>query len=95
MFVAQMLDRRSSGYGYPSVRRYVVATFAYGWDLVSYRRTTSSAVELPEMARRTGERQQEAYEEVRAEVERGLEAMGLDLPVYEGSIRHHAEPGEN
>lgn len=95
VFVAQMLGRWSSGYGYPSVRRYVVATFAYGRDLVSYRRTTSSAVELPETARRTGERQQEAYEEFRAEVERGLEAMGLDLPVYEGSIRHPTEPGEN
>ncbi len=95
VFVAQMLDRRSSGYGYPSVRRYVVAAFAYGRDLVSYRRTTSSAVELPETARRTGERQQEAYEEVRAEVKRGLDAMGLDLPIYEGSLRHPAEPGEN
>lgn len=94
VFVAQMLDRRSSGYGYPSVRRYVVAAFAYGRDLVSYRRTTSSAVELPETAWRTGERQQKAYEEVRAEVERGLEAMGLDLPIYEGSLRHLAEPGE-
>ncbi len=30
VFVAQMFDRRSTGYGYPSVRRYVVAAFAYG-----------------------------------------------------------------
>ena len=95
VFVAQMLDQRSSSYGYPSVRRYVVATFAYGCDLVSYRRTTSSAVELPEIASRAAERQQEAYEEIRANIERDMEGMGLDLPVYEGSLRRSAELGEN
>jgi hypothetical protein len=95
VFVAQMLDQRATSYGYPSVRRYVVAAFAYGCDLVSYSRTTSSAVELPEIAGRAAERQHEAYEEIRAEIERGLERMGLDLPVYEGSLRRSAEPGEN
>ena len=95
VFVAQMLDQRSSSYGYPSNRRYVVAAFAYGCDLVSYSRTTSSAVELPEIASRAAERQQEVYEEIRANIERGLEGMGLDLPVYEGSLRCSAEPGEN
>jgi len=95
VFVAQLLDRRSSGHGYPSVRRSVVAAFAYGRDLVSYRRITSSAVELPEIAEKIARRQQEAYEEMRAEVERGLERMGLDLPVYEGSLRYPAEPSEN
>src|SRR5215207_3968014 len=73
VFVAQMLDQRSSNYGYPSVRRYVVAAFAYGQDLVSFSRTTSNAVELPEIVSRAAERQQEAYEEIRAEIERGLE----------------------
>jgi hypothetical protein len=72
-----------------------VAAFAYGRDLVSYRRITSSAVELPEIAEKIARRQQEAYEEMRAEVERGLERMGLDLPVYEGSLRYPAEPSEN
>jgi hypothetical protein len=91
VFVAQMLDQRSSSYGYPSIRRYVVVAFAFGRDLVSYCRTTSSAVELPEMASRAAERQQEAYEEIRAEIERGLEGMGLDLPVYEGFLRCRAE----
>jgi translation initiation factor 2B subunit (eIF-2B alpha/beta/delta family) len=42
VFVAQMLDQRSSSYGYPSVRRYVFAAFAYGRDLVSLSRTSSS-----------------------------------------------------
>ena len=95
VFVAQMLDQRSTSYGYPSVRRYIVSTFAYGCDLVSYSRTTSSAVELPEIASRTAERQHEAYEVIRAEIERGLERMGLDLPFFEGSLRSSAEPGED
>jgi hypothetical protein len=95
VFVAQMLDQRSSSYGYPSVRRYIVAVFAHGCDLVTHSRTTSSAVELPEIAIRAAERQHEAYEEIKAEIERGLEGMGLDLPVYEGSLRRLAEQGEN
>lgn len=95
VFVARLLEQRGSGYGYPSVRRYVVATFAYGRDLVSYRRTTSSAVELPELASRVAERQQEAYEEIRTKVERGLESMGLNLPVYEGSLQHSVMPDDD
>jgi hypothetical protein len=94
VFVAQMLDQRGSNYGYPAVKCYVGA-FVFGRDLVSYRKITSSAVELPEIARRTAERQQEAYEEIKAEIELGLEDMGLNLHVYEGSLRYPAEPGEN
>ena len=94
VFVAQMLDQRSTSYGYPSVRRYIVAAFAYGCDLVSYSRTTSSAVELPEIASRTAERQHEAYEEIRAEIERGLERMGLDLPLFEGFLRNSFDTDE-
>jgi hypothetical protein len=86
VFVARMLDRCGSSYGHPLVTRYVVAAFAYGPDAVFYRRTTSNAVELPEIAGRTEERQQEAYEEIRTEIERGLEEIGLELPVYEGSL---------
>jgi hypothetical protein len=93
VFVAQMLDRRSSRYSHPVVHRYVVAAFANGHDAVSYRRTTSNAVELPEVAGRTEERQQAAYEEIRAEIERGLGDFGLDLPVYEGLLRHAADNG--
>lgn len=92
VFVARMLDQRNSGYGYSLVTRYVVATFAYGRDAVSYRRTTSNAVELPEVAGRTRQRQKEAYEEIKAEVERGLEEAGLDLPVYEGYLRRPTGP---
>ncbi len=95
VFIAQIFDRRSSSYGYPSVRRYVAAAFAYGRDLVTYRRTTSSAVELPQVAEKTAQRQREVYEEIRTEIERTMQGMGLDVPVYEGSLRHPADPSEN
>jgi hypothetical protein len=87
VFVARLLDQRSSRYDFPLVTRYVVATFAYGRDLVSYRRTTSNAVELPETAVRTEERQRETYEEVVAEIERWLDEEDICLPIYEGRLR--------
>jgi hypothetical protein len=87
VFVARMLNQRSSRYDFPLVTRYVVAAFAYGRDVVSYRRTTSNAVELPETAVRTEGRQREAYEEVVAEIERGLDDEDIRLPIYEGRLR--------
>ena len=53
VFVARMMDRRPSSYGFPLIRRYVVAAFTYGRDRVSYTRTTSNAVELPETVEKT------------------------------------------
>ena len=94
VFVAQILDQRSSRYGFPLVTRYVVATFAYGRDLVSYWRTTSNAVELPETAVRTEERQREAYEEVVAEIERGLDEKDVCVPVYKGHLRRPTNSDE-
>lgn len=94
VFVAQLLDRRGSGYRYPKVRRYVVAAFAYGPDIVSYERTTSNAVELPETAKQTRARQQQIYEETRAEIERGIEEVGLAVPVRDGYLRRPADAGE-
>lgn len=93
VYVARMLDHRSSRYDFPLVTRYVIATFAYGRDLVSYRRTTSNAVELPETAVRTEERQREAFEEVVAELERRLDEEDVRVPIYEGRLRRAAEPG--
>ncbi len=94
VFVAQLLDQRSSSYGYPAVRRYVAAAFAFERDLISYKRTTSSAVELPDMVEKIEERQQAAYEEIRAEIERGLEERRLDVPLFEGSLRHSSRANE-
>ena len=94
VFVARLLDRRGSGYGHPKVRRYVVAAFAYGPDMVSYKRTTSNAVELPGTLKQTRDRQRRIYEETRAEIERGMEEAGLDVPVREGHLRHPADTDE-
>jgi hypothetical protein len=94
VFVARMFDQRRSRYGLPLVTRYVVAAFAYGRDLVSYRRTTSNAVELPETAVRTEARQRETYEEVVAEIERGLDEEDVRVPIYEGRLRRPANIDE-
>jgi hypothetical protein len=91
VFVARMLDRRSSRFGYPSVTRYVVAAFAHGGDVVCLRRTSSHAVELPELARTTEERQRAAYDELRAEIERGMEDADMEVPLYVGHLRRSAE----
>ena len=93
VFVAQMMDQRPSNYGFPLIRRYVVAAFAYGRDRVSYTRTTSNSVELPEMVTKTEDRQQEAYAEMRQETERGLEELDLRIPLHEGFLRHPADTG--
>jgi hypothetical protein len=93
IFVARMMDRRPSNYGFPLVRRYVVAAFAHGRDRVSYTRTTSNAVELPETVTEIEDRQQEAYEVIRAEIERGLEELDIRVPIHEGFLRRVADDG--
>lgn len=93
VFMAQMLDRRPSNYGFPLIRRYVVAAFAYGRDRVSYTRTTSNTIELPETVTKVEDRQKEAYEEMRAEIERGLDDMDLGVPVHEGFLHHPSDNG--
>lgn len=92
VFVTCMLDQRSSRFGYPLVTRYVVAAFTYGTDLVCCRRTTSHAVELPELASKTEDRQRKVYEEMRAEVARGVEEANIGVPFYEGCLRRATDP---
>ena len=46
--VTRLFDRHSSQYGFPVVRRYVLAAFAYGGDLVTYREIKSHQMEMPE-----------------------------------------------
>lgn len=95
VFVAQMVDYCPSDYVFPLVRRYVVAAFIYGRDRVSYTRTTSNAVELPETVGKIEDRQQEAYEEIRTQIERGLEDLDLRVPVREGFLRHPTNTGHD
>lgn len=86
VFVARISGERTSRFGFPSVRRYVVASFVYGRDLISYKVTTSSIVELPELVRGMEERQRSAYEQVRSEIETGLQKMSSAVPVHEGCL---------
>ncbi|MDX5895139.1 hypothetical protein [Rubrobacter radiotolerans] len=87
VLIARLSEERTSRFGFPSVRRYVVASFIYGQDLVSYRRTTSSIVELPELVRGMEERQQGAYEQVRGDISRSLAERFPDVSIYEGNLR--------
>lgn len=93
VFVAQMMDQRPSNYGFPLIRCYVVVAFAYGSDRVSYTKTTSNAVELPETVTKTENRQQAAYMELRMEIEHALKELGLHVPVHEGFLRHPEDNG--
>lgn len=79
--VSRMLDRRRSRYSFPLVTRYVVAAFSYGPENVIYKRTTSHAVELPEMVKKSEDRQKDIQEEVRVEIGRGMERLGLHVPL--------------
>ena len=87
VFVAPLQDVRSSSYAFPKVTRRVVAAFAYGPDVVSYRRTISSVVELPEVSRELVERQRAACEQLRVELELGINGANLEVPVREGHVR--------
>lgn len=95
VFIARMLERRASRFGYPKITRHVVAAFAHGGDVVCCRRTTSNAVELPEIASSTEERQRAVYDEMRSEIGRSIEEANLDVPLYEGYLRRSAEPERN
>ncbi|WP_119069917.1 hypothetical protein [Rubrobacter indicoceani] len=87
VFIARISEKRTSRFGFPSVRRYVVASFVYGRDLVSYRVATSSIVELPELVKSMEERQQSAYEQVRGDISRSLAERFPDVSIYEGNLR--------
>jgi hypothetical protein len=97
VFVARLREARGSRYPFPKVVRRVVAAFAHGADVVCLRRTTSSAVEPPETAGVTEERQRAVYDELRAGIERGLEEAGLahEVPVYEGFLCRSVRSGES
>ena len=92
VFVTPLQDVTGGRYAFPKVTRRVVAAFSYGPGIVSYGRTTSSVVELPEVSRELVERQREACEELRAEIERGVREANLAVPVHEGHLRRPNHP---
>lgn len=98
VFVTQMYDAKGSSIGAPSVRRYVVAAFALGDDLVRFERTTSRGIEFPNAPNYLGDgedpnkRQDEAYEEMRAALAGRIAERGFEVPVLEGALRHSFDP---
>lgn len=99
LFIEQLHDRHHGAVGgLPMVRRYVVAAFCYGEDLVSYALDTSRDIEGPNFpnSERHQERQQEAYDELRSDLEERLRSRGLDehVPILRAFIHHSSNPRE-
>lgn len=94
VFVAQLYDSKGTSMGVPSVKRYVVASFTVGDDLVTYTRITSNGIEIPRDPDREdlNKRQDAAYEEIRAEITGRIEARGWEVPVLEGFLHHSSDP---
>lgn len=90
VFVVELQDYRSTSMGLPSVTRYVVAGFAYGEDLVSMKVYTSRGIEFPRgpESGKPGEKQAEAYEDMREEIEARITSGMLDVPVVNGFLHH-------
>jgi type II secretory pathway predicted ATPase ExeA len=72
----------------------VQAAFAYGDDLVTYRKLTSNQMEMPDEAHRLNDRQDEAFEELHERIEERLSELGLtrEVPILEGFLHHAIDP---
>lgn len=101
VFVSQLADYRGTGLGEPMVRRYVVVSFAYGADLVSFEEQVSHELELrrgpgayPAGVRTPRERHAEAFERLREDAGERIAAVGLEphVPVLAGHLRHPSDP---
>lgn len=92
VFFPRFLGTRPEALSPRGALRRILATFAYGPDIVSYKRTTSSAAELPEVSKDLVARRREACERLRVEVERGIGEANLGVPVREGHLRHPNDP---
>lgn len=101
VFVSQLADYRGTRLGEPMVRRYVVASFAYGADLVSFEEQVSHDLEFrrgpspyPDGVRTPRKRHAEAFERLREDVRERIGAVGLEphVPVLAGHLRHPPDP---
>jgi hypothetical protein len=89
VFVAPLRHARVSE-GIPVVTRRVQAAFAYGPDLVTLTRVTADGYEFPSPAEdveKNSARQDEVLQTTRRQIEAGLEALGLSLPVRVGWLK--------
>ncbi len=96
VFVAPLKHARVSG-GIPVVTRRVRAAFAYGGDLVTLTRVTFDGYEFPDPTGdvdKNNARQEEVLEETERQIEGGLEALGLSVPIRAGWLRQAGASGD-
>ena len=89
VFVAPLGHARLSE-GIPLVTRRVRAAFAYGEDLVTLTRVTADGYEFPSPSgdvENNNARQEEVLDETRRQIEDGIEALDLSVPVRVGWLR--------
>ncbi len=89
--VNMLYDQRIESHGLPFRTRYVLATFAYGPDLVSCKLITSASLEMgspSEDGEKLAAAQRGEFERVKETVEREVERMGSSgrTPVVVGSL---------
>lgn len=89
--VNMLYDQRIEDHGLPFRTRYVLATFAYGPDLVSLQLITSASLEMgspSEDEEKLAAAQRGEFERVKETVEREVERMGAAgrIPVVVGSL---------
>ncbi len=93
VYVAQLHDQRGTSTGFPMIRRYVLAAFAYGDDLVSFEVQISHDLEVPRAphARKFRERHDEEFRRLRDEIRDRIDTTGLvsrGVVVLDGYLHH-------
>ncbi len=96
--VEALLDQTASQHGLPFRTRYVVAAFAYGEDLVTFKSVTSRSAEMAPPAddeRELAAAQWRRYAEVLGAIRERLGEMGASsrVPLVEGTLRHSGGKG--
>lgn len=96
VFVAPLKHARLSE-GIPFVTRRVRAAFAYGPDLVTLTHVTYNDHEFPAPAddvEKNNARQEEVLQKTKRQIEEGIEALGLSLPVRTGWLKPPGVAGD-
>lgn len=96
VWMEQLHDRSYTGYTFPMVRRYVLAVFSYGDDVVSFRVDVSHGLEIPDTpdSEKPQESHRLAYERLRGEMAERLDGLGLatGVPVLRGYLHPSSNP---
>jgi hypothetical protein len=96
--VEALLDQVTSRYGLPFRTRYVVAAFAYGEDLITFKSVSSRSAEMGPPAddeRELAAAQRRRYAEVLGAIRERLGEMSASdhIPLVEGILRHSSGSG--